>query len=88
MKNGGPAFPAKNYIVPNDLEARYVRELGATQGMSMRDYFAAMALQGWFAQENEALPGNTTFEENQARVCALLYGWADAMIAARDKSAV
>lgn len=37
---GGAAFPALNFIIPNDLEERHVRRLGETQGMTLRDYAA------------------------------------------------
>jgi hypothetical protein len=40
IKDGGPAFPARNFVIPNDLEARHVAALGATQGMTLRQYAA------------------------------------------------
>jgi hypothetical protein len=64
-KTGGPAFPTGT----------------AFQGMTLRDYFAAKAMQGFAAdpeanwQDGSGLPG-------MAR-CA--YQWADAMLEAREK---
>jgi hypothetical protein len=55
--------------------------------MTLRDFFAAKAMQGWFASETATgtLNPGVTFEENQASMCALFYGWADAMLAARSQ---
>ena len=54
-------------------------------GMTLRDYFAAKAMQGWWASPNEALPDGVTFEENQRRMCEKFYEWADVMLSARVK---
>jgi hypothetical protein len=61
-KDGGPAFP--------ELDARTM-----LSGMSLRDYFAAMALQGIL---NDA----DAFWDEAAR---LAYQYADAMLKAREK---
>jgi len=61
-KDGGPAFPA--------LDARTM-----LSGMSLRDYFAAMALQGIL---NDA----DVFWDKAA---PLAYQYADAMLKARGK---
>lgn len=48
--DGGPAFPAHDYIV-GDLQKDGFQKLGDTRGMSLRDYFAAHAPkmpQSWF----------------------------------------
>ena len=47
-------------------------------GMTLRDYFAAKAMQGYLANTND---GFDTIEE-AANFC---YKWADAMLAERDK---
>lgn len=62
--DGGPAFP--------------VPDRGVTRGMTLRDYFAAAALQGMLAN---AKPGDGTPEEFAADA----YSFADAMLAARRK---
>jgi hypothetical protein len=61
---GGPAFPL----------------FAATgyAGMTMRDYFAAKAMQGIFASGN--LPDSVSDEE----IAAAVYKTADAMLKARD----
>lgn len=71
--DGGPAFPP--VYLPNGSvpEAE-----SAPSGMSLRDYFAAKALQGMFASGRS---GGWGFQE-QATQC---YQAADAMLAARDK---
>lgn len=79
---GGPAFPALNFIVPHDLAEAGVRRLGETQGMTLRDYFAAKAMQSfvsrWAGHSNHDEAGITySITAKQA------YAMADAMLAAR-----
>lgn len=78
MKNdGGPAFPITLVEDPNGgfTSGRDGYGLG---GASLRDYFAAKALQGWMS--NSDLP-----DEAPETVAKLSYRMADAMIAERDK---
>ena len=60
IKTGGPAFP-KNYGVPRE-------------GMTLRDYFAAKAMQGLLA--------NPEFYEDEV---GYAYKIADAMLAERER---
>lgn len=78
QRNDGPAFPLP---VPDDRDCgpRFDSGYG---GMSMRDYFAARAMQGWLSSygpgdKHPASCGACEFTANQA------YAMADAMIAAR-----
>jgi hypothetical protein len=61
-KTGGPAFPSQLYL--------------NAKGMSLRDYFAAKAMQGRSAEDE------IVDEEIFARWCYLM---ADAMLKARDE---
>jgi hypothetical protein len=63
---GGPAFPTTNYA------AVY------SEGMTLRDYFAAKAMQGLLA-----CPATTTRNENMYACDA--YTMADAMLRAREQ---
>lgn len=66
--DGGPAFP-------HDGQANY------TGGMSLRDYFAAKAMQGWlasFSGEN-GWPG-----KHLLSMASDFYAMADAMLEARN----
>jgi hypothetical protein len=65
--NGGPAFP----IVASSLEHVCV------SGMTLRDYFAAKAMQGFV---NEL--GSADYEKEFAKISYLM---ADAMLAEREK---
>jgi len=70
--NGGAAFPPMTYD-------------SIMQGMTLRDYFAAAALQGYLAGRNiNALDCSFYTCEKAAISC---YGYADAMIAARKEGA-
>ncbi len=75
IETGGPAFPVLNQNPRND-----------GYGMTLRDYFAAKALAGWWSSSDSmcALPKGKTLPEFQAEACARFYEWADAMLAARQ----
>lgn len=77
--NGGPAFPARNYIIPHDLAKQHVAELSATQGMTLRDYFAGEEL----SKTNGPYICDTP--EAYARLADHCYRMADAMLAERAK---
>ena len=66
-KTGGPAFPATNH---------YGHKL---EGMTLRDYFAAKAIQGMFASGN--LPKSIQDDE----LASAAYEFADAMLKAREQ---
>lgn len=67
--NGGPAFPTANGGSPDD-------------GMTLRDYFAAKALQGLLAHPECDFTPITAKAQEQAAADA--YGVADAMLKARE----
>ncbi len=69
-KTGGPAFPAQWFDKRTD-------DIAFAQGMTLRDYFAAKAMQG-FADK---LFSNYTYKEMADRA----YGIADAMLKAREQ---
>jgi hypothetical protein len=58
--------------------------------MTLRDYFAAAALQGWLSGpcQGDVLDdyddNSKSFAEHQALVAKTCYGYADAMLAARE----
>ena len=67
--NGGSAFPTSNYqkIVPIST--------GYSEGMTLRDYFAAKAMQSFVLNKNILLDD----------AAELAYKMADAMLRAREK---
>lgn len=70
---GGPAFPG-----PYANEQGNIEVLWKQQGMTLRDYFAAKALQGICAnQDNRAYKNPETF-------AVAAYTLADAMLVARS----
>lgn len=64
---GGPAFPPSNP--------------GYAQGMTLRDYFAAKALQGFMVGLK---PAQDIGPEMQDRIALGMYSMADAMLKARE----
>ena len=80
INNGGPAFPMTYAIrewVDNNVPP------GRVDGMSMRDWFAGMAMQGLAADATVAPPDGQTYEGFIAELSCKL---ADAMLAERDKT--
>lgn len=82
-KNGGPAFP----------QITELGEIAATNdGMSLRDYFAAKAMQALISKspffdkygENGVLLQD--IEQFRYDIAISAYGYADAMIAAREET--
>lgn len=80
--DGGPAFP---FVIPD--ASTYHTE----QGMALRDYFAAAALQGWLATygEDTSHPGldATNGKAYMKSLAQCSYEIADAMLAARKEGA-
>lgn len=78
--DGGQAFPVPGLSgLPND------QFVYGESGMTLRDYFAAKAMQGYWASPSEALPPNATPEGHRKVMCDLFYSWADSMLEARKK---
>jgi hypothetical protein len=71
---GGPAFPATNHH-GHKLE-----------GMTLRDYFAAKAMQGLIAHEERAKQlGSHNLGDFDVRVAVCAYRYADSMLKARGQ---
>jgi len=73
QKDGGSAFPM---IIdnPNRSQTQFL----TIQGMSLRDYFAAAAMQGYIAA---GLPSDVSYRDMAEKV----YRAADAMLEERDR---
>lgn len=71
IDNGGPAFPT--------LEEHGFNS--GMPGMTLRDYFAAKAMQGFFAS------GNLLEDVKESKISAAAYIVADAMLEARKGGA-
>ncbi len=78
-KDGGTAFPHLN---PN-FDGNWDKE-PCRGGMTLRDYFAAAALQGWLASYNGEYP-HPADDDCQHSVAILSYRMADAMLAAKKE---
>jgi hypothetical protein len=74
-KDGGPAYPLNRDRAVDGSTYNDVHH----SGMSLRDYFAAQALCGWYTNSG-GLP-NEDYLENYAKHFYLM---ADAMLKARD----
>ena len=74
IDNGGPAFPS--------LDTDEHRQVYSTNpGMTLRDWFAGMALQGILTNK----VADTITASWRCKVADLAYGLADAMIATREE---
>ena len=74
-KTGGPAFPS-SYATPSGPQA-----YDDNHGMTLRDYFAAAAMQGYIAA---GVPSDSTY----ADLAEKAFKAADAMLEERDNGAV
>ncbi|MDF2407576.1 hypothetical protein [Morganella morganii] len=73
-KTGGSAFP-----LPQGSETT-----SGCEGMTLRDYFAAKAMQGFFSSGTRASMG-TRYKEDMEYLAVAFYSMADAMLRAREK---
>lgn len=86
IKDGGPAFPTGQKM---DLINGQPLYQGATGGMTLRDYFAAKAMQGIYAcpvqlyrADGTPMPDPLTSGD----IAKMAYEEADAMLAEREKN--
>ena len=81
INDGGPAFPW-SYMGRDSCGQEVTREQG--MGMTLRDYFAGMALQGILS--GTSCPGDRTNAFQNAKYAAKWsYDFADAMIEEKTK---
>lgn len=81
-KTGGPAFPhgpLGDSVTSEDGQTNH--QIDAHPGMSLRDWFAGMAMQGFSAN-----PSDTCLDWDFEMVSRLAYEQADRMLEARKKS--
>ena len=78
ISDGGPAFPGQWYDFQPCTGDQVVREQWS--GMTLRDYFAAKAMQGYFASP---VASHRVDADDVAKYC---YAMADAMLRARGAS--
>ena len=78
--DGGPAFPYAN----PDYDGNWNTDK-MIPGMSLRDYFAGMALQGTLSirDTHTSINHGVIHQDDVAGSC---YEWADAMLAARKEA--
>lgn len=76
MNDGGPAFPVSNEQSDDGLSA--------SKGMSLRDFFAAGAMQGWLASWPSTADHPDISLNGASSIARLSYAIADAMIAERE----
>ena len=75
MNTGGPAFPTE-YFYDQDTKV----ERMPTEGMTLRDYFAAKAMQGLIAQS-----AGTALGSRVEIAAEYAYAAADAMLKAKEQ---
>ena len=76
MNDGGPAFPCKGIEYDPDFPGAL--QSVSYSGMSLRDWFAGMAMQGQIIADQRAA-------DNPEKAAERAYANADAMIKEREK---
>ncbi len=76
IKDGGSAFPSGLYAYDGTGDPK-------PDGMSLRDWFAGMALQGWLASYDPSSI-HPASSETANSLALSSYAMADAMLAARE----
>lgn len=79
-KDGGPAFSTTHCHFTRDGNMFTGETI--VDGMSLRDYFAGHALNGWAAGRNKPFDLEKSNPEIVAQHC---YAYADAMLQARER---
>ena len=90
-KTGGPAFPVTKRWMESYMDGsgydRKKEVIGLNGGMTLRDYFAAAALQGIIANgPNAQLMDVAQGLRGGKHEVEAAYVWADAMLAERERS--
>lgn len=89
IKNdGGPAFPRTvTEFEYHHIADKWLANTYSMDGMTLRDYFAAKAMAGDWATQNEKYGTwrDDTSDEKLASRARLYYRMADAMLKARDE---
>lgn len=83
IETGGPAFPCEGgnkFISGNEI-----RRTLPSSGMTLRDYFAAKAMQTLLSRDHLAHAYMSPGSEPMVDLPRAAWAWADAMLAARTK---
>ncbi len=79
---GGPAFPGVEYKQPGgELGVSVMTIVG---GMTLRDYFAAKAMQGLMTRKEQGGFDFAVYEKDAMRVAMWAYALADEMLKQRE----
>jgi len=77
--NNPPAFPSGNEVTLGDLRS------SGHSGMTLRDYFAAKAMQGFLSNDNLLRESCKWHKDgSETSIAVLAYDQADAMMKARE----
>lgn len=83
--DGGPAFPIPLAFSPDGTAHIAGEYFANTDGVSLRDWFAGMAMQGWLSSYAPELT-HPAKVETAFDVAVDSYAMADAMLAARNQN--
>lgn len=78
MNDGGPAFPSLGEDIQDEATGRLIG-VQNYRGMSLRDWFAGMALQGMLSSWPEGV------DMKPCTTAIIAYGFADALLGEREK---
>ena len=78
---GGPAFPMSGFDTRHGQPVQAVYQ----HGMTLRDYFAAKAMQGLMTRKEQGGFDFAVYEKDAMRVALWAYDLADEMLKAKNK---
>jgi len=84
LEDGGAAFPSDNVPIIDDATG-IMRALGKSQGMTLRDYFAAKAMQGMIAGYMSKMAPQMKGIYAASEIVPDAYAYADMMLKERAK---
>lgn len=85
---GGCAYPSMDYIQKNTDDPNHYRVYG-DNGMTLRDHFAGLAMQGLLSNEGQmeeiTCAAHEGFVTRSQLISEIAYGIADAMLVRRER---
>lgn len=88
INDGGSAFPVTHVHPSINSRGETIEGFYGREGMTLRDYFAAKAMQSIISDSRNMHPKFNLFKDTLEGIAEVSYKFADAMLLERGKSKV